>query len=125
MSLQIKEAPQAHATMCRQFTYTFLWRPEEHCAAGMQLELRSHCLRAFLSWRYASYKMAAGEITFRWEMNPSPSQLQRNLNRVLFRARLSRAVPAGEPTEFSLTVIPPVLAGVDNALCLDGRWAER
>ena len=116
MSLHIIDDPEAYASMSRQFTYKLLWRPEKHYVTGTDVELRSHCLRAFLSWRYAGFEMDAGDITFRWKMNPSPSQLRQNLNRVLFRTRLIHGVPAGEPTEFTVTVIPPVLTGVDNIL---------
>ena len=64
-------------------------RPEKHYVAGSQVELRSHCLRAFLSWRYARFFIAGGDITSRWKFRPSASELRQNPERVLFRAGLA------------------------------------
>lgn len=116
MSLEIVEDPNAHCTMCKQFTYRIVWRPEKHCVAGTQFEIRSHCLRAFLSWRYARFLVKSADITMRWKFQPTVSELRLNWDRVLFRARLPYGARKGEPVAMEMTVIPPIWAGIDNIL---------
>jgi len=116
MSLEIVEDPKAYCTMCRQFTYRIVWRPEKHYVAGTHFEIRSHCLRAFLSWRYAKFLVKSADITMRWKFQPSVSELRLNWDRVLFRARLPYGVRQGEPVEIEMTLIPPIWAGIDNTL---------
>jgi len=116
MSLEILNEPNAHCTFLKQFTYRFAWRPEKHYVAGTQIEVRSHCLRAFISWRYAAFRMEAGDIAFRWKIRPTVSDYRQNMGRVLFRARLPYGAPKDQPVEFEMTVIPPIWAGIDNRL---------
>ena len=118
MSLTIVEDPQAHCTMCKQFTYRIAWRPERDYVAGTRIEVRSHCLRAFLCWRYAAFRVQAGDITFRWKLDPDVSELPQNPDRVLFRARLADGVRRTDPIVLEMTLIPPVWAGVDNVLSI-------
>ncbi|MBI3986286.1 MAG: CehA/McbA family metallohydrolase [Lentisphaerae bacterium] len=116
MSLDILRDPKAHCTLCREFTYRLAWRPEKHYVAGTQLEIRSHCLRAFHSWRFTGFRMKGGDITFRWKVRPTVSERWHNPERVLLRARLPYGARQGEAVELELTVIPPVWAGVNNSL---------
>ncbi|MBT4499093.1 MAG: hypothetical protein HOC74_15295, partial [Gemmatimonadetes bacterium] len=83
MSLEILNEPNAHCAFLKQFTYRFAWRPEKHYVAGTQIEVRSHCLRAFISWRYAAFRMEAGDIAFRWKIRPTVSDYRQNMGRVL------------------------------------------
>jgi len=116
MSLEIVKNPQAHCTLCKQFSYRFVWYPNKHYVAGTQFEIRSHSLRAFLSWRYSRFEITSGDITFRWMFNPTTTEMWHNSNRVLFRARLPYGARKGESIDFDMTVIPPTMAGVDNIL---------
>ena len=116
MSLSLPNDPRAHATLCREFTYRLVWRPERHYVAGTQVELRSHCLRAFSNWRYTGFRVSAGDLSFRWKSRPSVSDLRTNPQRVLCRARLPYGAALGEPVEFALTVVPPIWAGVNNVI---------
>lgn len=118
MSLTIVEDPKAYCTMCRHFTYVIVWRPEHHYVAGTQFEVRSHCLRAFISWRYMQLTSSSADITFRWKSRPSISDRRLNRDRILFRARLPYGARKGQPIEFRITAIPPIWAGVDNDLSL-------
>ena len=118
MSLEIVENPNAYCTMSRQFTYRIVWRPEKHYVAGTQIEVRSHCLRAFVSWRYAKFLVREADVTFRWKVLPSASELGQNMERVLFRARLPYGARQGKPIAFEMTVIPPIWAGIDNILSI-------
>lgn len=122
MSLKIIDDPKAYCTAARQFTYRIAWRPEKHLGAGMQFEIRSHCLRAFLAWRYVQFSLDAGEVTFRWKSRPSVSEVFRNRERVILRARLLQDVVKGDTVEFAMTVIPPVWAGIDNILACHIQW---
>ena len=118
MSLQVAHDPMAYCTMCRQFTYPLVWRPERHYVPGTQIEVRSHCLRAFLSWHYAKMTIEAGDITFRWKVAPTPSEMWHNRERVILRARLQYGARRGQPVLITMTVIPPTWAGIDNLLSL-------
>ena len=116
MSLEILHDPEAHCTLVKHFTYRLAWRPEQHYVAGTQIEVRSHCLRAFISWRYVSFRMTAGDITFRWKLRPTASDYRLNMSFVLFRARLPYGVRKGERVEIEVTVIPAIWAGIGNRL---------
>jgi hypothetical protein len=82
------------------------------------VEVRSHCLRAWISWRYAAFHIDKGDITFRWKLMPSASEYRLNWDRVLFRATLPYGVRKGEPVRISMTVVPPVWAGINNRLSI-------
>ena len=118
MSLKIVEDPNAYCTMCRQFSYSIVWYPEQHYIAGTQFEVRSHCLRAFVSWRYTKFIACAADITYRWKAYPSVSDLRRNGDRILIRARLPYGARKGEPINLRATVIPPIWAGIHNVLSI-------
>ena len=118
MSLKIIENTNAYCTMCKQFTYRIAWRPEQCYDPGTQIEVRSHCLRGFLSWRYTKILMHGADITYRWKSQPSASDVQQNPERVLFRARLPYGARKGEPLELQATVIPPIWAGISNVLSI-------
>jgi hypothetical protein len=100
----------------REFTYRLEWRPERHYVAGSQVELRTERLRAFVHWRFTGFRMAAGDITFRWKVQPSVSEYTRNPERVLLRARLPYGVRKGEPVAIELRAIPAYWAGIGNVL---------
>ncbi|MBL4702861.1 MAG: hypothetical protein JKX85_16575, partial [Phycisphaeraceae bacterium] len=118
MGLQIIDDPNAHCTMSKQFTYRIVWRPEKHYVAGTQFEVRSHCMRAFLTWRYTNFVMKAGDITFRQKVKPTVHEVFQNKERALFGARLSYGVRKGEPVEFEITAIAPIWAGLDNIISI-------
>jgi hypothetical protein len=116
MSLTLKIDPQAHCTLVRQFAYTLEWRPEADVVAGSQVELRAHCLRAFLSWRYCRMPLESGDITFRWRSAPTIHEIWRNRERTILRATLPYGARRGERVEIGLVCIPPVWAGIDLGL---------
>lgn len=116
MSLEIANSVQARCTMMREFSYRLLWRPEKHYDAGTQVELRSHCLRAFHSWRLKRVEIEGADIAFRWKSNPSVSDVFANPERVLVRATLPEGARQGSPVEVRLTVVPPLWAGVNQVL---------
>ncbi|OPZ87309.1 MAG: hypothetical protein BWY76_00530 [bacterium ADurb.Bin429] len=113
MGLTMIQNPGAHATLIRQFAYTLEWRPETDVVAGSQVELRDHCLRAFLSWRYCRMTMVKGDITYRWKVAPTIHEIWRNPERIILRAALPYGARRGEPVEFGLVCIAPVWAGID------------
>jgi hypothetical protein len=119
MALELSRDPHAHCTFVRQFDHELSWYPERDYVAGSQVELRVGRLRSFLSWRYVAMSMPAGDVDFRWKVNPSISELRTNPNRVLLRARLAYGARQGERKVFHLRMIPPTWAGVDLQL---GVW---
>jgi hypothetical protein len=116
MSLEITREPQAYCSQIRQFEYELTWRPERHLVAGSQFELRSHCLRAFFSWRYVSLEADGADITTRWKIDPSPAEMWANRAHVLLRGRLPYGARRGQAVTLRLRVIPPIWAGIDNTL---------
>ena len=52
MSLEIVNGVHARCTMLREYQYVLHWRPQPQYAPGTEVELRSHSLRAFHSWRH-------------------------------------------------------------------------
>jgi hypothetical protein len=118
MTIRQTNTVQARCTANRQYRYVLEWLPERHYVSGAQIELRSHCLRAFLSWKYIEMSMDRTDITFRWKAYPTVSELRENWDRVLFRARLPYGVRRGEPVTIRLTAVPPIWAGIDNVLSL-------
>lgn len=118
MSLEITREPRAYCSQIRQFSYELIWRPERHLVAGSQFELRSHCLRAFFSWRYVSLEVDGADVSFRWRINPSPAEMWANRAYVLLRARLPYGARRGQAVALRLRAIPPIWAGVDNTLSI-------
>lgn len=118
MSLDINLDPHAFCTQLRQFDYALTWRPERHLVAGTQFELRSHCLRAFHSWKFTLLEADGADITFHWKLNPSPSEMWANRERVLLRGRLPYGLRSGQPVTLRLRAIPPIWAGIDNTLSI-------
>ena len=118
MALQQIGMVQARCTDNRQYSYVLEWNPEHHYVPGTQIELRSHCLRAFLSWRYVETAIDQGDITFRWKPFPTVSELRGNWDRTLFRARLPYGIRRAQPVTIKLTAVPPIWAGIDNVLSL-------
>jgi len=116
MTLEAAADPGAHCTLSRQFTYRLVWRPAKRYVPGVQIELHAQCLRAFLAWTCVSFRMADGDITFRWRTDAPPGERFANRAGVLCRAHLPYGARRGEPVEIELTVIPPVWA--DNPLVL-------
>jgi hypothetical protein len=116
MGLRISEDPGAYCTRERQFTYRLEWRPERHLPAGSQMELRTERLRAFVHWRFTGFRMAAGDITFRWKAQPSVSEYRANPERILMRARLPYGARKGEAVEIEISAIPAYWAGIGNGL---------
>lgn len=118
MSLSIANAVQARCTMLREFTYPVVWRPERHYVAGTQVELRSHCLRAFHSWQLRRAEADGADLVFRWKSHPTVSDLWTNSERVLVRAKLPYGVRQGQAVTFRLTFRPPLWAGVHQQLAV-------
>ena len=116
MSIAIKHDPGAYCTRVRQFTYRLEWRPERHYPAGAQIELRTERLRAFVHWRFTDFRMEAGDITYRWKVEPSVSERLSNPGRVLVRAQLPYGARKGKPVEIQITAIPAYWAGISNVL---------
>ncbi|MCE5258458.1 MAG: hypothetical protein LLG44_05270 [Chloroflexi bacterium] len=116
MSLEIIRDARAYCSQVRQFTYELAWRPERHLVAGTQFELRSHCLRAFHSWRFVWMEVDGADVTFRWKIDPSPAEMWANRAHVLLRAKLPYGARRGQPIILRLRAIPPIWAGVDTTL---------
>jgi hypothetical protein len=116
MSLEIVDEIQARCTMVREFEYTLEWRPERHCVAGSLVELRSHCMRAFHSWKLRRAEVDVGDIVFRWKSRPSVSDMWTNGDRVLVRLKLPYGARQGQPIRFRVSFLPPIWAGVNQQL---------
>lgn len=116
MALNIRQDPQAHCTFLRQFTYELEWLPERHYVPGTQVELRSGCLRSFHDWRHIRIEIEKADITFRWKVNPSVSDMWTNRERVIVRARLPYGVRRGEPVRIHITAVPSLWAGINEKL---------
>ncbi|MCL5770496.1 MAG: DUF3604 domain-containing protein [Planctomycetes bacterium] len=116
MSLSIFNEPRTCCTLCQEVAFTLHWRPEQDFPAGTQVELRGGPLRAFLSWRHVASRMADGDITFRWKIKPTVSEMWRNANHVILRAKLPYGARCGRDYPLELTCIPPIWAGVDEQL---------
>ncbi|MFZ2657779.1 MAG: DUF3604 domain-containing protein [Victivallales bacterium] len=120
MSLEIANKVQAHCTLFRQFDYRLVWKAEEHYVPGTQIELRCHRLRSFISWRYAKMSIDGADVTFRWKLRPSISEMFNNVfsrsKYMIIRATLPYGVRQGQEVAISLTMIPHVWAGINEIL---------
>jgi hypothetical protein len=102
--------------MVREFEYALVWLPERHCVAGTLVELRSHCLRAFLSWQLRRVEVDVGDVVFRWKSRPTVSDMWTNRERVLVRLKLPYGARRGQPICFRVSFLPPIWAGIDQRL---------
>lgn len=118
MALRIANDVRARCTLFRQYIYEIEWLPEKHYVAGTQIELRSHCLRSFHSWRYVRMEVEQADITFRWKTVATPSEQRKNPERVIFRARLQYGIRRGQACKIWLTAIPPIWAGLSEILSM-------
>jgi len=118
MSFTLTNAPSAHCTFNRLFDYELEWSPERHYPAGTQVEVRSGCMRALFSWRYAEISMERADITYRWKMYPGASDLISNRQWVIFRAKLPYGAKPGKPHKIRMKLAPPIWAGIDELLSI-------
>lgn len=116
MSLTLDNGVQARCTMAREYPYRLVWRPEKAYGPGTQVELRSHCLRAFHAWRLSRVALEGAELAYRWKSRPSVSDTFANRERVLVRATLPEGAGPDRPVGFRLTFIPPIWAGVNQEI---------
>ncbi len=122
MSLRISNNPMLHCSQVREFLVELEWMPEQNYAAGLLLELRSHRLRSFTTWRYTHVEMEGGEIV--WRTSPGAKKFNdavANPQRAILRARLPDGATQGKKLRFRLLVCSGTWAGVDEVLSV---WTQ-
>lgn len=118
MSLTLTQNPEAHCSLLRQFSHELTWVPERDYVAASEVELRVERRRSFLCWRYVELQMPDGDVTFRWKVEPTTSELRTNPERILLRAKMQYGARRGEAYRFLLRAIPPTWAGIDLELAV-------
>ena len=118
-TFRVTTDPAARATYNQEFTWELEWRPERHIYPGTQIELRSLSLRTYLSWGYTKEEVYGGDVTFRRRAEVSPSELfALQGNYAIVRATLQYGLRAGDRLRIRLTAVPPLIAGLFDAVSL-------
>ncbi len=118
-TLRVTLDPEARATYNQESTWELEWRPERYIYPGTQIELRSLSLRTYLSWAYSKEEIYGGDVTFRRRAQVSPSELfALRGNYVIVRAVLQYGLREGERLRIRLTAVPPLIAGLFDAVSL-------
>ncbi len=115
----VVSSPGAHATLDSEFTWELEWRPSRHILPGTQIELRSHNLRTYFSWRYKRIEFFGADVIMRRPFDIDASYLF-SLKGIwtIARARLQYGLREGEPVRVRLSVVPPYFAGLFDCLTL-------
>ena len=118
-TLRVVHDPEARATLNQQSTWELEWRPERYVYPGTEIELRSLSLRTYLSWTYTRMEVSGADVIFRRRADVSPSELFALRGKyVILRARLQYGLRMGEGLRMRLTAVPPLIAGLFDAVSL-------
>ena len=118
-TLRVGTDPGARATLNQEYTWELEWRPERYVYPGTEIELRSHSLRTFLSWRYTRIEVCGADVTFRRRAEYTDSELfALRGNYAIMRAKLQYGLRDGDRLRIRLTAIPPYVAGLFDAVAL-------
>lgn len=122
MTLNLLSGPAVHCSEIEQQEVVLEWHPEHDYVPGSVIELRSGGLRAFSYWKYIRTGIENADMIWRWKVYPSAAEKWANGTHSIFRARLQYGALRNQPIRITMTVIPPIYAGVDERFAI---WTQK
>ncbi len=114
MSLRLAGATQVHCAHIKQQEFTLEWTAEDQLVPGSQFELRAGTMRSMSYWRYVQTEVTGADVIWRCPAYASATDLWRNRQNCILRARLQYTLQPGDRVVFRLRALPPIYAGLDG-----------
>lgn len=119
LGLELVSEEKLRATITKQYKCILQWTAEKHYVPGTYIELRCGSLRSLVEWSFVKSEIEHADISFRWKVAPSISEIVGNRNtRILCRGKLAYGLRKGQSCRIELWLIPSMFAGVHLGLSI-------